>query len=253
MKSKFDKQMWEDGKSSGSTAKFPRNNVIDEEAPYTEKMSQRYPRYDKESNWDGKYVAKFLKSRIGHSWDSIYSEVSHAINKNSWTGHNLIDCLNWMVHKNVYFVDGVAYNTDGKRIFYGWHRAIFYVDNNGLLQVKEDKRQRYNYRNKPEITLYEVDNKHFIYRNDIWYRATMEVPTIVRTYNETLVSPYGWSHTTKFLWLNMYDILSPAYNSGHIYREGDLEKQYGRLVCCRRLEAANKKEIKKVKEKYKLS
>jgi len=124
-------------------------------------------------------LKKFLRSRVGKSWNKIYSEFCHKSRSTNIAHYNARKMLKYYVRFNVYEKDDDIYQItcckplidDGQ---------TFYVDSCGILRVPKRralKRSMHLFSNAPEIIEYYPDGpqgERWQKLSGIWYRCTCE-------------------------------------------------------------------------------
>lgn len=177
------------GRSSG-TAKASK---ITEESPSREGKSR--------IGFDNKHtsglygpIRKFLQSKVGQRWDSVWSEVCK--NSKDELGSVLRErVLNVVAVRCTIDEDG-EFLIDGRR----WVHYDFYVyPETNILTKSVNKPRRYpapnlnSHAKRPSGKIYTMDGMEYYCSEDIWYRVRSAdyVPKTREAYNDTIEDVFG--------------------------------------------------------------
>ena len=182
------------GRSSG-TAKAAK---ITEESPTREGKSR--------IGFDNKHtsglygpIRKFIQSKVGQRWDSVWSEVCE--NSKDKLGSVLRErILNIVAVKCTIDEDG-SFLIDGRR----WVHYDYYVHPKTNILTKSEQKSRIYPRpakpsDKPSGKIYTMDGMEYYCHENIWYRIRSAdyVPKVREGYNDTIEDIFG-SHSVKQL------------------------------------------------------
>ena len=196
-----------------------------------------------------RHLEKILNSKLGESWDDVYSDLCKQINPKDYVGNEIKDYLNgWLLELNCIMVDGEVRDSRGEK--FSDHTATYYVHpETNLLQKTDIQRRKWRPKEKDPV-IFELDSKQFLKSEEIWYRVEMaEAPDYPRYISKTKWDAYCRSIANlKDAFLKM-----PL----HYYDAGRLREKYGlspngKPWYCKKKESANSKEIEAVKKKYNL-
>lgn len=235
MKKHFTESIFTGSRSDyGGRGKIDYRNI--EDAPKREKIV--YGR-TKHSSTTYNAVQNFLRSRVGKSWDSIYSEISQSVSKKTKAGEEFYTALDWLVEFNAKIVDGQVVKADGEDL--NTYRACdFYVCPKTKTLKKTPKKKTTRYRSNRESISLDIDeNRQYHKIDNIWYEVFLApIPERGRWYDAAY-------HEIFCKDGNVAEADQPYFASR-------LERIYGKrryAVHCIRL---NKRELQKLKldERY---
>ncbi len=173
-------------------------------------------------------LLRFLKSKIGYSWDRVYSEICERLDTNSTVKQHVRDHVKDFVSLNVEFVDGIPYEKGRWGVSeYPVYYGSLYVDHrDGILKKSNFKRKRVA---KPVVYEEIFINEYFKYKliNEKWYRV------FYRDYDE--------SRDTYRAFMEVYrrnDVFGLLIEKGAKYAY--------------KLESVSKKDLKIIKQRFAL-
>lgn len=168
MKKHFAKAIHTGSRSDyGGRGKIDYRNV--EDAPQREKIV-----YGRTKHCRTTYnsVQNFLRSRVGKSWDSIYSEISQSVSKKTKAGEEFHTALRWSVEFNTKIVDGRAVKSDGEELNATYRACDFYICPKTKTLKKTPKKTTVKYRsNRDSVSLDIDDNRQYHKIDNIWYEV----------------------------------------------------------------------------------
>lgn len=234
--------------SSGKRGKFPRRSkkiIPDEEGNTSvplDGMKKIHcvvdPDNEKYTGTDFSLMRRFLRSRIGKSWNDVYSEICEQADYRSHSGHHLRQWISHLVDLNCKIVDGQVCDERGVKTGCWWDQ--FYVHpETKTLEFIEHRRYR---RQQNEQSVFEMDDVLYHKHDDnIWYRVKFKkFPeqdqrnwSIGRIDDAFIQNPYRLTHNS--LSQLLYDKYGPG-KDGTRY--------------CYWKQQANTHEIEKLKKKH---
>lgn len=214
---------------------------IDEDSHNHESMKANLGWWTKEhSDLIGPLI-RFLRSRVGRKWDSVWSEICK-YNKD-YMGRHLKDHVGYLVELLCYKEDGKIYDSQNNLVKYSW-RAFYVCD--GILYktprrdiVKKDEDINYVY----------LDNTHYYKFNDLWYRVYMKEWKKEKRTLKTSTAINNELKTQMITEYYFYDIFHNHCKSKNPELvEEKLIRLYGGVYYPCGKESASKKEIRKIKK-----
>jgi hypothetical protein len=119
-----------------------------------------------------KHNERWLRSRVGHKWSKIYSELCECY-RTPEDRRTLDDCFIWRVEQNATKKDGKFFDSQGNEINHG-----FVVIDDILYEIKSHrnrkKRQSKNDRRKQYDVVW-INRKIFALINNIWYELRLGI------------------------------------------------------------------------------
>lgn len=223
------KKFLETSYSKQRIKKFPRGKFdqYDDGMPQKDNMRRvHYRCFDSGSiGTDFSLMRRFLQSRLGTPWDSVYAEICQKIDRRSWQGNHYHQWLEYVVLRNCQIQDGEVLSDKGIPIF-----GDFFVHPEKLtLEFSQPRKYRYH---RKEVVDFKLNDQHYFFHNDIWYRVSYcSYP------NGLYVTDAFFGLIGRFTKSKLWAY--PPDNNGNF--------QY-----CLKKESANHKEISKIKKKYSL-
>ena len=204
--------------------------------PTKEGMTLRYGGRTKSLNEHLQPLYNFLRSRVGHRWDSVYSEICKNLRISSAVQSHVRDHVDRDVEKNVVMIDGVPYTSDGKKIY-----REFYVWK-GILRYLPYKKGHWRKKTPSYVEKDSTHQYHLV--NGFWFEVEL-APFPPRFKKTRTVIRFGISLVEEY-WTgdSVHDVIlgTIIYRS----REQCLQK-YGRSVYAVKKRSLGKKEIKRLK------
>ena len=112
-------------------------------------------------------LLRFLFSRVGHSWNKVYSEISSAVDRRHLMGFHLEDHIKDFVDTSpIYYEDGSPYHS---RFAFPIYYPFFFVDKKGALRQSTLRRPLYS----PELPPFkEIDGNFYFFRktDSLWFQ-----------------------------------------------------------------------------------
>ena len=182
-------------------------------------------------------LRRYLRKQVGRPWNKVFSEICERLPVRSMNGNHIRDHLDWEVETKTCLVDGIPHSLDlrGPRPVYP--NELYVCPKTGILNKMKEKR-----RDKVKLPPKELDIGGIIYRNidGNWYRLRMKPlpdPRPRKAFLSDLLHP---------------DTIWCDYRQNYL-RGMDTWTYGGNVVTdyCPRKEAANKKELKKIREALK--
>lgn len=258
--------------------KSPRNTKaatrVDEDGqPFSPPGMGRFSCMSKHKRWknpkDTQVLYRWLKAQAGRPWSEVYHELCEGADIRSFVGHNVREALGWLVGESCHLEDdGTILDDEGRTIGTGEYPKMssyaFYVHPTSGVLTEVPRRKRVWDHKPPKPDLYEVDGQWFTRSNHHWYRIWLQ--SLEGTANKWYVDDPAFEPLRnlvdalgEFRWQNLRLVPGPNFQHNYRYCLRDfLVKRYGHdedgnVRYCTRKEAANGKEIDKIKKKYGLS
>lgn len=227
--------------------KFPRNNKKfswsedDNNAPRSMSKLRRIANCSDREYLpsDTTAFARFLESRLGDSWDEIYSDICASVDSRNGLGNRFHQSIGWMVEKEVFLSKtGGLCDKHGHEL--GGFFDEFYIH---PMTGKLERAEKIRYRTPTQQqTVFEMDKVLYHKHDGLWYRVEMKpIPVIDRTvrYFVDVLDPYlaSWYTTSSHSWraTKKYGVAPD-----------------GKAWYCHAKQSANSKEIAALRKKYKL-
>lgn len=146
---------------------------------YVPTSMRKVHRDRKELNENLNPLIRFLSTKVGHSWDDVYSEICQVCKKTTAVQYHVFQHLWQLVSVNVHIDEnGIVYSSDKNYRIYSDSSPSFYVDPvNGTLKLapKASKFPYSKYRHaQPAVQIVKKDKKCFVRHDGIWYEVTFE-------------------------------------------------------------------------------
>lgn len=185
-------------------------------------------------------LRRYLHKQVGRPWNKIFSEIKeHA---NGRMGQHLLVHVDGEVERPVLTAGGLLN-------MYGWPyrpEGLWVNPRTGLLCLAPKWVRPWNQRQKKEQKLFSLGKQTFLFHKEIWYRVDLKKiegdPEFV---DDAFLGRMSFRQpkdkpTKQYSWLRDFS-------------ERRLRDMYGELAYCLRRECANGKEIKRLRETYKLA
>lgn len=189
-------------------------------------------------------LKRYLRSRVGHDWNGVYSEICAKADKRTFKGHHLREWLEFAVEIQTHMRDGKVVDKNGHDVTISFGRENFYVHpESGTLEASKVHKRKSWMEHVPK-TVYEVEGQKFHLHDGIWYRVEM------REVDQTNKRWANYSIHHMVTGDEFVEISPKEYN---YTIERKLRAKYGyspegKLWHCVGKESANSKEIAKVKQ-----
>lgn len=122
-------------------------------------------------------LRRWLRSKVGQPWDSIYNEFCQSIETRTLSGRHILSHVWGFVERNVVLIDGVPYQKNhrkyGQNRHLGYWREEFYIhpDTGILCLVKKEPKVT----SKQRDDLIVIDSYHHYRKlNELWYLITLQ-------------------------------------------------------------------------------
>jgi len=121
-------------------------------------------------------LRRFLRSKTGHPWNDVYSELCQRLNTNTMAGQHVIDHVWDYVERHVEIIDGEFYS----KLYRGYRikldasdRDRFYIHPETGILCAAEKVPRKQKQNQRPTDVVIVDDYHQYHKlNEIWYLIT---------------------------------------------------------------------------------
>lgn len=193
--------------------------------------------------WDAKEFSerlgplrKFLRSRVGQSWNDVWSEICASLKADSVVQNHVRDHVGWDVEQDVIMVDGEPIHSTKDMGVY----SLFYVNPDTGILCETPKNKRRKWAGYPKQYVPGENDMHQYHIIDgVWYEVEL-APFPARTKDSW---GYWRPDTVK-------DVLMNRNPKGQIMwgvTRNDCKRKYGSEVYGVSKHQLNKKEIKRLK------
>lgn len=200
---------------------------------------------------DFSVMRRFLNRRKGRPWDDVYSEICQHADYRAFDGHHLREWISYLVELNCYEENGQIYNEHGHAMDRWWNRHQFYV--HPITKTLEHVEVQEPKPKKAEPAIYELDGVLFHKHDGIWYRIKFKKMPYTRLNRWRKIYHYSEA-TDAFVkdWFPNKD-LSLYYHFDEVFKRKYGLDEDGEIRYCYWKQAANHREIKHLKSKYKIN
>jgi hypothetical protein len=248
--------------------KFDERRAMDdlETGPHREQMRKAHSvahdyDYSERHNW--KVLRRLLESNLGRPWDEVYSEICQAFDHRCRDGWELRDWMCGMyVEVKCQMIDGHVYDGKGSRVdsSYGRFGDYYVHPETGLLCKAEYVPWRRAAPEELRPKVLELDDTLYHEHNGTWYRVKFKRLWKSERLAEDVIGNrvFRYKRATAPDWQIRKDVFlgkelstSCAYHSvGRHFDKKYGPDENGEHRYCHWKQAANSKEIAKLKKKY---